>query len=388
MKFVDMASTDQGPVLVHLIGISGYARQILGSLQHVIGPAGGRIASATVINRQEEEATCRLLESSGCRVYPDYKSMLGGIGPGRNLCIVPTSIYQHAPMTIDALRAGADVLVEKPLAGSVQDAREMVQAGRLNGRSVSVGFQDMYAPQVWEIKQALADGVIGAVRSIRITASWPRNADYYRRNRWAGREFCDGRPVFDSPLSNAFAHFLNLALFFAAGDRDETASATSVSGRLFRFFPIETFDTAQVVYRTLGGVEIECLLTHAAAERLEPNIEIEGEQGTLSWHQEDYATLRDPQGNTLRKWKLDTEETNRQRMLTRVLEDTRAGNPPACSASMALHHVEAVHLAVRELAIEDGREIFNLDPRDSSALWIPTEGLLPRLIEEYFAVSQ
>lgn len=388
MKFANRHSADDGPVSVHIIGVSGYARAVLDSLLHVAGPAGGRLVSATVINRQEEEARCRALEAQGCRIYPDYQSMLGGMGPGRNLCIVPTSIYQHAPMTIDAVRAGADVLVEKPLAGSVEEAGEMVRAAVLNGRFVSVGFQDMYAPQVWEIKQALAGGEIGAIRSIRITASWPRNADYYRRNRWAGREYCDGRPVFDSPISNAFAHFVNLALFFAAGNREEAATATSVSGRLFRFFPIKTFDTAHVVFETSGGPDIECLLTHAAAERLEPNIDVEGETGTLGWRQEDRATLRDLQGHTRREWRLDTEETNRRRMLARVLEDTRAGNPPICPASMALHHVKAVHLAANELSIEDGREAFNLDPRDTSALWIPTHGLLPRLLEDNFAASQ
>lgn len=382
-----MAPLSEAPLPVHLIGVSGYARAILNSLAHVVGPAGARLASATVINRHEEESTCRELEAQGCRIFTDYTAMLGEMGPGRNLCIVPTSIYLHAPMTIDALRAGADVLVEKPLAGSVEDAQAMVRESRLNGRSISVGFQDMYAPQVGEIKRALVDGAIGAVRSIRITASWPRNAAYYKRNRWAGRETCDGRPVFDSPLSNAFAHFVNLALYFAAGKRDETECAASVSGRLLRFFPIETFDTAQVVFKTPGGAAIECLLTHAAAERFEPNIEIEGEQGTLSWHQEDRATLRDPQGNTLGKWKLDVEETSRRRMLARVIADTRAGNTPLCPASMALRHVEAVHLALREITVTDGRKVFNLAPGDSSSHWLPTPGLLLRLLEEESAVG-
>ncbi len=194
--------------------------------------------------------------------------------------------------------------------------------------------------------------------------------------------------MFDSPISNAFAHFVNLALFFAAGNRKEAATATSVSGRLFRFFPIETFDTAHVVFETSDGPNIECLLTHAAAERLEPDIQVEGGDGTLHWRQEDSAILRDLQGNTLRKWKLDSEETNRRRMLSRVLEDTLAGNPPVCPAAMALHHVKAVHLAASELVVEDGREVFNFDPRDTSALWRPTHGLLPRLLEENFAAIQ
>ncbi len=100
MKVAKMSSTCLDPVNVHLIGISGYARAVLQSLLQVIEPAGGRLASATVINRTEEEESCRLLESRGCRIFSDYGEMLGATEPSaRNLCIIPTSIFQHAPMT-------------------------------------------------------------------------------------------------------------------------------------------------------------------------------------------------------------------------------------------------------------------------------------------------
>lgn len=375
-----MASFDLAQTDVHLIGISGYARAVLGSLTEVLAPAGGRLISATVINRKEEEAACQALETLGCRIYPDYQAMLADMGPGKNLCIVPTSIFLHSQMTVDAVHAGADVLVEKPLAGSRDEAWKMIQAGQMTGRSIAVGYQDMYAPQVHEIKQALAGGAIGRIHTITVTASWPRNLTYYSRNRWAGRTHCDGRPVFDSPLNNAFAHFVNLALFFAGRTSGETVSVTAASGRLLRFFPIETFDTAQVTMETSTGCDIRCSLTHADAARLDPKITIDGEKGSLVWRQEDSAQMRNFHGELLRSWRLDSEETNRRRMLERVIRRTRTGEAPHCPAEMAVHHVEAIHHIVQNLPVESGTRVLGLHRKAED--WTPVPELLKQLDDE------
>ncbi|MBN8711714.1 MAG: hypothetical protein BGO12_20795 [Verrucomicrobia bacterium 61-8] len=364
-------------VPIHLIGISGYARAVLRSLLAVLNSCDARLASATVINREDEEETCRKLEGLGCRLYPTYASMLAELPPGNNLCIIPTSIHQHAPMTISALEAGCDVLVEKPLTGSVDEAQAIMRAAESSGRLVSVGFQDIYAPQVHEIRAAIDAGVIGKIRTITIEGSWPRTSSYYQRNRWAGRTHCDGRPVFDSPLNNAFAHFLNLALFFAADSPEDSASVRSVSGRLLRFFPIETFDTADIEMTTSGGVAINCLLTHAGAENVNPVIQIEAERGCLHWRQEDSAVLYDDSGAKLATWRLDPEEINRERMLASVIECTRERRRSACPAKRALRHVEAIHQVSTSLEIEPGRAALGLDAGNHP--WEPIPELLARL---------
>lgn len=388
MKIVNTSSASQEPVDIHLIGISGYAKAVLRSLLQVIQPAGGRLVAATVINRADEEEACRDLESRGCRIYSDYREMLESSAPSAcNLCIIPTSIFQHAPMTVAAVRAGHHVLVEKPLAGSVEECQHMIREGAIHGRTISVGFQDMYAPQVLQIKKALDDGIIGRMRAIRIVASWPRDRIYYSRNRWAGKESCDGRPVFDSPLCNAFAHFLNLALYFAGREPGRMARVSAVRGRLLRFFPIETFDTARVSFHTQEGVEISCVLTHAALERVEPQIEITCDHGSLHWRQEDLARIMDLRGDTLMEWPLDSEEANRRRMLSQVIRDTLTGQAPRCSATMAMHHVEAFRLAARELPVEDGPTALAIPKSAPASPWSGIPELLDRLLEAEFAAS-
>ncbi|MBN8711597.1 MAG: hypothetical protein BGO12_16250 [Verrucomicrobia bacterium 61-8] len=389
MKVTNLPATRPEPVSVHLIGISGYARAVLRSLLQVIEPAGGRLVAATVINRGEEEEACRALESRGCRIFSDYREMLEATEPStRNLCIIPTSIFQHAPMTVAAIRAGHHVLVEKPLAGSVEECQQMIREAAIHGRAISVGFQDMYATQVLQIRKALDDGIIGQMRAIRIVASWPRDRSYYTRNRWAGKENCDGRPVFDSPLCNAFAHFINLALYFAGREPGRMALVSSVRGRLLRFFPIETFDTARVSFNTQEGIEISCVLTHAALERVEPQIEIVCDHGTLHWRQEDHARITDLRGESLIEWALDSEESNRSRMLSQVIRDTHGGHAPRCSAAMAMHHVEAFRLAARELPVEDGPTALAIERLASASQWSGIPELLDRLLEAEFAASR
>ena len=48
-----------------------------------------------------------------------------------------------------------------------------------------------------------------------VEAAWPRYFNYYARNNWAGKLAMNGTWVFDSPVNNACAHYLNLALFWA-----------------------------------------------------------------------------------------------------------------------------------------------------------------------------
>jgi hypothetical protein len=118
---------------------------------------------------------------------------------------------------------------------------------------------------------------------VRFLGQWPRPRAYFTRNDWAGRRVVDGVPVHDSPLSNAFAHFVNLSLCFASRSTDEGAAATVKSAELFRAHAIESFDTAVVRARTADGVALWFGATHACEMTREPEIVIQGEHGRVVW---------------------------------------------------------------------------------------------------------
>ncbi len=366
---------------IALIGVSSYARMILRCLRRALDTGDFKLAAVVVINPVEEAETCRELEAMGCRIYGDYRTMLREWSGRLDLCIAPTSIHWHKPMTLDALAAGANVLVEKPLAGSVAEGRAILEAARMAGKFVAVGFQDMYGPAIWELKDWLLAGHAGPIESVQVTGSWPRHHDYYTRNDWAGRLLCGGRPVYDSPLNNAFAHFVNLALFLSGSERHEAAEIQSVSGNLWRFYPIETFDTARVCCRSREGIPIHIALTHAEIESVAPRIVIRLRDGEVIWTHDQDAVFRGADGQVRHRWLIPTGEAKQETMLREVLSSLVTGLPPRCPAALAMRHLEVIAQLHAGLPIREGAESFPELEALRSGPWESVPGLLSRLEE-------
>lgn len=87
--------------------------------------------------------------------------------------LVATPAETHADLAIPALRAGKHVFVEKPLAASISDARQIAEAARKAGRILQTGFCERFNAHYLEVKRAVRSGEIGAVRAIHTTRESP-----------------------------------------------------------------------------------------------------------------------------------------------------------------------------------------------------------------------
>ncbi|MCC6416053.1 MAG: Gfo/Idh/MocA family oxidoreductase, partial [Opitutaceae bacterium] len=141
-----------------LIGVSGYARIYLQLIRESLARSEIKLVAAVVINAQEEAAIVAELTGLGGAIYGDYRTMLAEERGRIDLCMIPTGIHWHAEMTIAALRAGANVLVEKPLAATLADAEAIARASSESGKFVAVGFQDYYESATQWLKQRVHDG--------------------------------------------------------------------------------------------------------------------------------------------------------------------------------------------------------------------------------------
>lgn len=349
-----------------LIGISGYGRIHLELARGARDRGEADIVAAAVINAAEEAANVAELKAKGCAIYADYQEMLRAHAGRIDLCLIPTGIHWHARMTLAALQAGANVLVEKPLAGSVADTRAMRAAEEAAGRFVAVGFQDTYDPGTRWLIDALRRGVIGEVQTVRFLGIWPRPRAYFLRNNWAGRLTIDGVPVLDSPLNNAFGHFVMLSLLFA-GEGEPALDAGGVE--LFRAHGIESFDTAVVNARTPRGVRLWFGVSHVSHTVLEPEIVIEGTAGTAGWRYETEAWYRNASGRQHQPV-LDQHAT-RKLMMTAALQRLRDPAIPVCTTAMAARHtalIEAIHRAGRVAAFPGERIVWQAKDGPTSAL--------------------
>ena len=250
---------------VYLVGVHGYGAIYPPRLE-ALEKAGMLRFAGAVIRRECEEAA--QLRAAGRTVFPSTDELFRQVpGKGR-LLLLPVGIGAHCPLTCAGLERGFSVLVEKPAAGSVADAEKMIAAEQAAkekfGSYAAVAFQHIAAREIHDFKRMmLPGGALGAPKEIITVGIWPRNDGYYRRNDWAGKMNArDGAKLLDSPANNAFAHYLNLALFLCGERFDASAEARDITAELYRARPeIETFDSCFAEF-TAGKARVRAGFSH------------------------------------------------------------------------------------------------------------------------------
>ena len=118
-------------------------------------------------------------ERTGAKVYRNYRELLED--PQVDVVCIATPDRHHAPQAIDAVRAGKDVYVEKPLTHWLQFdlARQLAEEAEKHKRIVQVGTQYMADPAYAEAHDLVREGAIGKVVHVQ--------AGYFRRGDWGER---------------------------------------------------------------------------------------------------------------------------------------------------------------------------------------------------------
>jgi predicted dehydrogenase len=109
------------------------------------------------------------------RSYGDYARLLADDQIDVVYIPLPNSLHRH--WTIEALRAGKHVLVEKPLALTGEDARAMFAAAEESGRLLLEGFMWRYHPRVERIRALIRDE-LGPLRLVRVAYTYDLAASY------------------------------------------------------------------------------------------------------------------------------------------------------------------------------------------------------------------
>lgn len=337
---------------VALIGVSGYGTIYLQLVRAGLRAKSIRLVAAVVINPDQVAEVTSELRAGGTKIYGSSDDFFASESGQIDLCLIPTGIQWHARLSIAALRAGMNVLVEKPLAGSYADCQAIRAAEASTGRWVAVGFQDIYALEAQWLKTQLLAGAIGEIQELRTVGLWPRAGAYFGRTHWAGRREADGAAVLDSPLNNAFAHFINLGLYFAGPEPALSASVRVTSAELFRAHRIEMFDTAVVRGESPEGVRFWFGFSHATAITRQPEIYIHGSIGRAEWWHEQRCVVLDTKGGRQVFPLPDTEEFRRV-MFASVL--ARLTDPRAfiCTTAIAERHTALVQDVQNHSVIHD-----------------------------------
>ncbi len=112
-----------------------------------------------------------------CDTYLDHHEILGRDDIDLVDCCCPP--YVHAEITINALKAGKNAVVEKPMAASLEECDAMIRARDESGKMLSVIAQNRFRKPVRDLKALLDSGIAGPVRSVQVDSFWWRGHCYY-----------------------------------------------------------------------------------------------------------------------------------------------------------------------------------------------------------------
>ncbi|MBQ8173975.1 MAG: Gfo/Idh/MocA family oxidoreductase [Clostridia bacterium] len=173
-------------------------------------------------------------------MYTDYRDMLAR--EQLDVVHICTPHYLHAEMIIDALRAGCNVLCEKPLCIREEDIDRILAAEAESGRQLAVCHQNRYNQSSVEALRLISESP--AVSGFGYVV-WNRDAAYYASGDWRGKWDTEGGGV----MINQALHTLDLMLLLM-GDPD-TVQATCENRRLSGVIEVE--DTASALFRYADG---------------------------------------------------------------------------------------------------------------------------------------
>lgn len=114
----------------------------------------------------------------------DYREVLER--PDVDVVIVCTPHNLHHPVVTDALRAGKDVLCEKPIAVNVAEADEMIDLARDRRRTLLVGLNMRFSGWSWQIDRLLGEGAVGRVVFARASYLGYETKRFNDPNNWKG----------------------------------------------------------------------------------------------------------------------------------------------------------------------------------------------------------
>lgn len=178
----------------------------------------------------------------------------------------------HATHSIQALKAGLHVLCEKPMAITVEDCGDMIQAAERSNKRLFAIKQNRYNPPVAAVKQLLDEGKLGKILSVQLNCFWNRNPDYYA-NSWKGTLKLDGGTLFTQ-----FSHFIDL-LYWLVGDVEKVQA---YMGNFAHQGIIEFEDTGVVILQFRNGAIGSVNYTvNSYQKNMEGSLTIFGEKGTV-----------------------------------------------------------------------------------------------------------
>ena len=203
--------------------------------------------------------------------YTDYNEMLEKEKP--ELVAIATESGKHAAIALDCLAAGANVIIEKPIALSLEDADKIIEKANEKGLVVCANHQNRFNKSIQKIRQALNEGKFGKMLYGTAHIRWNRGPDYYTQAPWRGTWAQDG-----GALMNQCIHNIDLLRWMMGDEIEEVCAYTDNLNH--NYIEAEDLGMAIVKFKN-GSYGIVEGTTDIYPKNLEETLYLFGQKGTV-----------------------------------------------------------------------------------------------------------
>lgn len=290
----------------------GYAVVGLGvGMRHAEAAAKSEKANLVAVCDLKQEKLDKIKELYPKTItYLDFDEMLKNPDIDAVSIAVPSGM--HADFAVRAMKAGKNVLIEKPVDITVEAALRIEKARQETGMKAGVVHQNRYNPDMAPMHDAVVSGRIGKVLFGDFAVKWYRTQQYYDNGGWRGTWEMDG----GGSLMNQAVHTVDLMQWMMNSEVESVTAQTAIFNH-----DIETEDFTASLIKFKSGAVATFISTTCAYPGLSTDIRVYGTNGSIEADQD-----------TLKLWKFkDATENEEEEMLKKY-----SGNGAAASLDPTL----------------------------------------------------
>lgn len=204
--------------------------------------------------------------------YNDYKKMID-----ENLDLdfvsIATESGIHAEIALYCIENGINVIIEKPMAMSMEDANKIINLSKEKNVKVSVCHQNRFNIAVHKTRQAMDEGRFGRLSHGSIHVRWNRNKNYYDQAPWRGKWESDG-----GCLMNQCIHGIDLLRWMLGEEVEEVYGVTKQ--QFHDYLECEDIGMAVLKFKNGAVATVEGTV-NVYPQNLEETLYLFGEDGTV-----------------------------------------------------------------------------------------------------------
>lgn len=248
---------------IGIIGCGFIAKKHVEAIRNIPG------ARLTAVCDQIEAAMQQFVKEFNATPYTNVKDMLSDSNVDLVCICTPSGL--HADIAELAAQYGKHMIVEKPIAMTLEDSERIMAAARINNVKLSVVHPNRFRPVSMKMKEILDNRLLGEISHALCIVNWNRGQEYYDQSSWRGTKQFDG-----GVLMNQAIHNLDLLLWYLG----RPVEVFSMEATRIHRIEAEDVSTGIIKFES-GALATVQASTNVYSRNYEESITIFGEKGTV-----------------------------------------------------------------------------------------------------------